>query len=105
MHSSFPRKDQWRGHRPVAARESIRHWITRVVRIIQNSPRFIVALFVSILLLTILFWRGRSGQHVDVPVVLVTVLDGTGIEEQGRIIDKVLDNREEYANAHGMHSL
>ena len=108
MHSSFPRKDQWRGLRPVAARESIRHWITRVVRIIQNSPRFIVALFVSILLLTILFWRGRSGQHVDenhVPVVLVTVLDGTSVEEQGRIIDKVLDNREEYANAHGMHPL
>ena len=103
MHSSFPRRDQGRGYRPVAARESIRHWITRVVR--MNSPRLIVSLIISIFLLTCLFWRGHRGQRVDgshVPVVLVTVLDGTRIEEQRRIIDKVLENREEYANAHGM---
>jgi hypothetical protein len=103
MHSSFPRKDQGRGYRPAAAGESIRHWITRVVR--MNSLRLIVSLIVSIFLLTFLFWRGPWGQRMGrsrVPVVLVTVLDGTRIEEQRRIIDKVLENREEYAHAHGM---
>jgi hypothetical protein len=104
MHSSFPRKDERLGYRPVGARESIRHWITRVIRMIQNSPRLVIALIVSICILTFLFWRGRTGQYAHgnhVPVVLVIVLDGTRIEEQGRIIDKILKNREEYANAHG----
>jgi hypothetical protein len=108
MHSSFPRKDERQGHRPVAVRESIRHWITRVIRMIQNSPRLAVGLIVTILILTFLYRRGHLRQYVDgnyVPVVLVTVLDGTRIEEQGWIIDKVLENREEYVSAHGISAL
>ena len=108
MHSSFPRKEEKQVYRLPFTTDSIRHWITRIIRLRQNSPRFVVVLTISILIFTFLFWRGYSGQYVlgrHVPVVLVTVLDATSIEEQGQIIDKVLENREEYANAHGTPSL
>ena len=75
---------------------------------IRNSPRLIVAVLLSLLILTFLFWGGRPRSRFDgkhVPVLLVTVLDGASIEKRGRIIEKVLENREEYANAHGMASL
>ncbi len=108
MHSSFPRSEERRGYRHVAAKESVRHWIVRVIRMIRNSPRLIVAVLLSLFLLMFLFWGGLSRSRFDgnhVPVLLVTVLDGTSIEEQGPIIEKVLENREEYANAHRMSSL
>lgn len=88
-------------YRP-SAKDYIRHWITRITRTCQNSPRLILAIPISIFLLTLLYWGGMSGRNVDVygPVVLVVVLDQTA-GDQGGIIDKVLENRADYALAHG----
>lgn len=62
-----------------------------------------VALVLSILGLTFLFLR-RTAEEVyhHPPVVLVTVLERTDANgEEVRIIDKILENRFDYATEHG----
>jgi|SRR5579862_2200900 len=103
MHSSFPRKDEKHMYKPVT-KESIRYWINRMKRTCQTNQRVIGVLVVVILLVTILFW-GRRKEDVDnhaSPVVLVAVLeDRDAAGDDVRILDKILENRWEYANAHG----
>jgi len=90
-------------YRPVA-RNSLRRQITRTC---QSSPRLTIVAIISLLILTLLFWRGgRSKRVIDghqFPVVLVAVLD-TSRPDQTSIIERVLENRREYANAHGLFS-
>jgi len=56
------------------------------------------------ILFIVLFCRRGSEDPGDYPpVVLVTVLeDRDSAGEEVRIIDKIIENRWEYANAHGM---
>ena len=73
---------------------------------LQRSPRLIAGILISLILLTLLFWGRRTevvGNHV--PVVLVAVLERMEIAEQIRMTQKVLENRLDYANAHGKYCL
>jgi hypothetical protein len=68
---------------------------------LKNSPRLIAIVLVSMCLLG--YWRLTGPPVVDrrVPVVLVALFDQSQTAEQGPIIEKVLENRAEYAKAHG----
>jgi hypothetical protein len=70
----------------------------------QTCPKLAGAIVISILIFTWLFW-GRTGEYVHhhAPVVLVVVLEriDTSTKEEVRILDKVLENRGDYAAAHG----
>lgn len=90
-------------YRP-AIRGNVRQWIRRISRSTQNSVRLWVAVVVTFLVLSMLLWRRGPGGEVfnQGPVVLVAVLerkDAAG--DDVRIIDRVLENRREYADAHG----
>src|SRR5271170_924674 len=107
MHSSFPRRevevDEKYMYRPVV-RGNVRQWIRRMSRSSQNNVRVLVAVVVTFLFLSVVVWRRGTGEQVfkQGPVVLVAVLerkDASG--EDVRIIDRVLENRSEYADAHG----
>lgn len=107
MHSSSPRKEERILYRP-AARGSIQTWIARVLRQLQNSPRLVVTLILALLLFSWVYLGRGSGGRVAIAgtfpsVVMVAVLDMTGESGEVRVIDNVLENRVEYARAHGMH--
>jgi len=104
MHSSFPRKDERHFYRPVN-RASIRHWMDRIWRTCQSNRRVLGIVVVALILLIMVFW-GRTTKETThhPPVVLVAVLEDTdGAGEEVKILDKILENRWEYANAHGMN--
>jgi hypothetical protein len=92
-------------YRPASTREAIRTCIARVVRRLQNSPRLLATL---VLVLVFLSWvyigrrtdGGVVGRRVA-PMVMVAVLDMTRDSGEGRVVDNVLENRLEYAKAHG----
>ena len=101
MHSSFPRKDERTMYRP-RTRDSLRMWIARVPRRLQNSPRLLVTLLFALLLFTwVYIGRARRGMAGGASVVMVAVLDMTGQSSEARVLDNVLENRLEYARAHG----
>ena len=75
----------------------------RNLKTCQSNPRLVIALLLSILGLT--WWylrRTAEEEYHPPPVVLVTVLERTDVYgEEVRIIDKILENRFEYATEHG----
>jgi len=90
-----------------AIQNTPRHWANRVFKTCKARPRVILGIVVSILFF--MYFRLELGRKKEVvverytPVVLVMVLprtDTTG--EPVRILDKVLENRHEYAVAHSM---
>jgi hypothetical protein len=104
MHSSFPRKEELDMYKP-KARNSLRHWAIRAIKQVQSNPRLTAAGILAFFVLTVLFW-GRTAtpnvSHVQMPVVLVAVLERyDALGDEVRIIDKILENRYEYAMAHG----
>lgn len=104
MHSSFPRKDERHFYRP-ANRASIRHYMNRIWGTCQSNHRVLGIVVVALILLIMVFW-GRTTKETThhPPVVLVAVLEDTdGAGEEVKILDKILENRWEYANAHGMN--
>ena len=108
MHSSFPPRgetevDEKYMYRPVV-RGNARQLIRRIFRSTQSNVRLLVAAVLTFLVLTMVFWRRGPGAQVfkQGPVVLVAVLerkDAAG--EDVRIMDRVSENRREYADAHG----
>jgi len=107
MHSSFPPRevevDEKYMYRPVV-QGNIRQWIRRMSRSSQNNVRVLIVAVVTFLFLTVVFWRRGNGGQVlkQGPVVLVTVLERKdALGEDVRIIDRVLENRREYADAYG----
>jgi hypothetical protein len=87
------------------ARNSLRHWAIRAIKQIQGNPRLTAASILAFFVLTVLFW-GRTATHNmslnQMPVVLVAVLERyDALGDEVRIIDKILENRYEYAMAHG----
>jgi hypothetical protein len=95
-------------YRPATTREAIRTCIARVVRRLQNSPRLLATLVLALLLLSWVYigrWTSGGGGVVGggrvAPMVMVAVLDMTRDSGEGRVIDNVLENRLEYAKAHG----
>ena len=103
MHSSFPRKEEMDMYKP-RAKNTLRHWALRTIKRSQGHPRLTAAAILAFFVLTVLFW-GRTAKDVsskEPPVVLVSVLERYDIlGEEVRIIDKILENRYEYAMAHG----
>lgn len=104
---SFPQgeveMDEKYVYRP-ARRGNVRQWIRRISRSTQNNVLLLVAIVVTFLVLNMVLWRRGTGGEVfkQGPVVLVAVLerkDAAG--DDVRIIDRVLENRREYADAHG----
>ena len=80
-------------------RNSLRVWIARIPRRLQNSPRLLVSLLFALLLFSwVYIGRTRRGIAGGASVVMVAVLDMTA---QSRVIDNVLENRLEYAGTHG----
>ena len=107
MHSSVPPRevevDEKYLYRP-AVRGNIRQWIRRMSRSSQNNVRVLMAAVITFLFLTVIFWRRGNGGQVlkQGPVVLVAVLERyDALGDEVRIIDKILENRYEYAMAHG----
>ena len=101
MHSSFPRKDEGYLHRPTI-QNATRHWINRITRAFQSNTRLAVVAIFAFLLVTILYCGITRSAKGPAPVVLVIVLEQTDSSgEDIRIVDRVLENRLEYANAHG----
>ena len=107
MHSSVPPRevevDEKYLYRP-AVRGNIRQWIRRMSRSSQNNVRVLMAAVITFLFLTVIFWRRGNGGQVlkQGPVVLVAVLERKdALGEDVRIIDRVLENRREYADAYG----
>jgi hypothetical protein len=102
MHSAFPRKDEKHAFKP-GIRDSIRHGLSRIMRTCQGNQRVFGVLVLFLLLCMILLWGRRRGESdLYAPVVLVVVLDERdAVGDQVRIIDKILENRWEYASAHG----
>jgi len=105
MHSAFPRGevevDEKYMYRPVV-RGHVRQWIRQMSRSSLNNVRVLVV--VTFLFLSVVFWRQGTGRPVfkQGPVVLVAVLERKdALGEDVRIIDRVLENRGEYADAHG----
>ena len=83
-------------------RPAARHWMTRIARTCQGNLRLTVAIAAAVFIVTLFYWRGFRYVSGHAPVVLVAVFERT--DEKGdevRILDKVLENRWEYANAHG----
>ena|ERR1700737_553907 len=100
MHSSFPRKEDV--YRPVA-RDPLRVYAIKLGRMIQSSPRLAAIALLSIGIITWLFWTQTEPAYTHPPVILVAVLDHTdSAGEEIRITDKILQNRWEYADAHGI---
>jgi hypothetical protein len=74
----------------------------RNLKTYQSHPRLVIALILSILGLTWWYMRRTAEEEYHPPVVLVTVLERTDVYgEEVRIIDKILENRFEYATEHG----
>jgi hypothetical protein len=70
----------------------------------QSSPRIASIALLVICFLTWMLW-GRTGEvvYAHPPVILVAVLDQTDFAgEEVKILDKILENRWEYANAYGI---
>jgi hypothetical protein len=87
-----------------APRDSLRLWLTRMLRTCQSSPRLAATALLVTCFLTWMLW-GRTGEivYVHPPVILVAVLNHTdSAGEEVKILDKILENRWEYADAHGM---
>ena len=103
MHSSFPGKEELDMYKP-RAKNTLRHWTARAIKRSQSNPRLTAAGILAFFVLTVLFW-GRTSTNVassQSPVVLVSVLERYDIlGDEVRIIDKILENRYEYAMAHG----
>ena len=103
MPSSFAGKEDLDMYKP-RAKNSLRHWALRTIKRLQSSPRLTAAAILSFFVLTVFFW-GRSATKVSartLPVVLVAVLERyDAVGDEVRIIDKILENRYEYAMAHG----
>ena len=111
MRSSFPRRgieaDEKYLYDPVV-QSSLLQRIRRISRSSRKNVRILVAVAVTFLFSVAVFWRrGAGGEAFRLDsVVLVTVLewkDAAG--EDVRIIDRVLENRREYANAYGNSAL
>lgn len=94
-------------YRPATTCEAVRTSIARVVRRLQNSPRLLATLVLVLLCLSWVYIGRRTGDDGGVgggrvaPMVMVAVLDMTRDSGEGRVIDNVLENRLEYAKAHG----
>jgi len=83
-------------------RNSLRVWIARIPRRLQNSPRLLVSLLFALLLFSwVYIGRTRRGIAGGASVVMVAVLDMTAQSDEARVIDTVLENRLEYAGTHG----
>src|ERR1700685_3062472 len=107
MHSSLPPRevevDEKEMYRP-AVRGNIRQWIRRMSRSSQNNVRVLMVAVVTVLFLSVVFWSRGNGRQIlkQGPVVLVAVLERKdALGEDVRIIDRVLENRREYADAYG----
>jgi len=97
-------------YRPVT-RGSVQLWMTRVAKRVQGNSRFVVMLVCLVLFGLWMVWGGRGTGEVRLiesgpPVVLVVVLDRYNSEgEEIKIVDKVIENRGEYAGAHGIDTV
>lgn len=97
MHFSFPRKEEKHVYHPAA-----RHWVARILRTVHSHLRLTIAVAVAVFIMTLLYWGSFGFAAGHGPVVLVAVFER--IDERGeeiRILDRVFENRLEYANAHG----
>jgi hypothetical protein len=86
-----------------AKRDSLRFWTNRVARTC-GFPRLAAITAVVICLVLWALW-GRTGEieNTHPPVILVGVLDQIdAMGDEVRILGKVLQNRWEYADAHGL---
>ena len=88
-----------------AMQNTPRYWLNRVTKTCKARPRVILAIVVSILFFMYFYFAEEKKEVVSryTPVVLVMVVHRTDAAgEQVRILDKSLENRHEYAIAHGI---
>jgi hypothetical protein len=85
--------------------EPVMDRIFRAGRTCNKRPRLLIAIVLMLILLVYVFLRenGSQGVRSQMPVVMVLILDGSANSSGGemRLLEKILENREQYAAAHG----